>query len=227
MYKLLFIVVLAGFFISVESQFGRQCDVATLTTCQNNFQTLTGIDLRRPWQEVRRAIENGYAGLNDTNFRMVCRGFYELGGCMRENFYACYNIPYLVQNNSLALQDAYNYLSIFLQSHFTCAAGFNVFLQNEGCFLNAWRTHRTTFDICYNLYETQIVANLGNPDSRTLCALGSSFKTCIELIFDSACGGLLDSIWWGCEYARVNVITQFPFCSTADFRCVQSAPPSS
>jgi len=203
-----------GFCLSADAA----CDPVRLNSCQTDFQTLTGIDLRLNWREVRRRVEDSYGGANDTNYRKVCRGFSEFGMCMRENYYQCLNVPYLVQNVSDTLQDAYQTLAIYLQQHFVCGAGFNVFLKNEACFLNIWGTMRQRLDFCREDYDQLVINNLGNQNGA-FCFFGNQMRDCFENVFNTGCQGSIDALWWICEYSRVDVITQFPFCSTAGNRC--------
>ena len=46
-------------------------------------------------------------------------------------------------------------------------------------------------------------------------------RDCFENVFNTGCPGSIDALWWICEYSRVDVITQFPFCSTAGNRCTR------
>lgn len=142
-----------------------QCDPNRLYSCQQNFQNLTGIDLKSNWRQIRNLIQHTYSGANDTGYRKMCRhvfllneifqarkiflaihktcrsvkldnrcqnfhtcqyfrGFREFGECMDGNYYQCVNIPYLVQNVSDTLEDAYHILKNYLQAHFVCGAGF-------------------------------------------------------------------------------------------------------
>lgn len=62
--------ILLGSYVDAQR---RGCDTTLLSACQNDFQALTGIDLRGYWREVKSQVEDSYAGKNDTNFRKVCR----------------------------------------------------------------------------------------------------------------------------------------------------------
>jgi hypothetical protein len=62
------------------------------------------------------------------------RGFVEFQRCMNLYYYECLNVPYLVQNGADSVWDAYQTLSIYLQQHFVCGAGFggkNIILLNK------------------------------------------------------------------------------------------------
>uniref|UniRef100_A0A914BWG5 Uncharacterized protein n=1 Tax=Acrobeloides nanus TaxID=290746 RepID=A0A914BWG5_9BILA len=144
-------------------------------------------------------------------------------------YYECLNVPYLVQNGADSVWDAYQTLSIYLQQHFVCGAGFGVYLANEACLTNVWQSQRRALDDYRGLYDTQVQTQLGSAESQVFCDFGDQLKVNYQSVFEGICTtDRIDASWWACEYARVNVITQFPFCSTAGYRCVSSAraPPS-
>uniref|UniRef100_A0AC34QI11 Uncharacterized protein n=1 Tax=Panagrolaimus sp. JU765 TaxID=591449 RepID=A0AC34QI11_9BILA len=195
----------------VEAQSNVTCD--QLGYCFNNFARTLNLTTQTPWRsprEFRFEIESIYERGSQNGFLQLCQAFRALRDCLGNEYRVCMSVPTFATGGSNTVQDAYDFIGIFSQAHFTCGAGFDVFYRNEPCMSQSWSAGRRNFSRCYEEYHMRIDAGGNNAP----CVAGQQLSECFEYVLTQQCSAVrTDVVWWGCEYARTFMFTQFPYCS--------------
>jgi len=106
----------------------------------------------------------------------------------------------------IRLNKARNYLSVFEQIRYLCGGGLPIFLRNEECVTNIFKSENSTFVGCRNRWEQTT-----SIDPTNTCSYARDFiYDCYQSTFSDACGA--EAGWFGCEYARTEVIFVHPQC---------------
>jgi hypothetical protein len=206
-------IVIVAYASSVNAQSNPfTCNTTLFDQCMTTFSTSLNLSSAKPYEDPRQfrfQIERYYQSGSFNGFLFFCRTFRQFKSCLGPEYINCMSVPHFAISGKASLQGAYDFVSVFSQQHFTCGAGFDVYLRNEDCLSSTWATHRFHFDNCYKNYYQLI-----DGQTEAGCTAGRMLSECFESEFVENCSAQrTDVVWWGCEYGRTLMITQFPQCT--------------
>lgn len=118
----------------VDAQFPGNVTCDQLGVCFNNFAMSLNLTTSTPWRnprQFRAEIENVYERGSQNGFLNLCQAFRALRDCLGIEYRVCMSVPTFATGGSNSVQDAYDFIAIFSQAHFTCGAGFDGKLISE------------------------------------------------------------------------------------------------
>jgi hypothetical protein len=187
------------------------CNTTLFDQCMTTFSTSLNLSSNRPYDDPRQfrfQIERYYQNGTFNSFFGFCRIFRAFKTCLGPEYINCMNVAHFAISGKSSLQGAYDFVSVFSQQHFACGAGFDTYVRNEDCLASTWLNHRFHFDECYRSYYELI-----DGQTQAGCNAGRILSECFEYEFAESCtSARTDVAWWGCEYGRTLMITQFPQC---------------
>ncbi|CAJ0925041.1 unnamed protein product, partial [Mesorhabditis belari] len=187
-----------------------KCDDGLYSTCQTTLNDALQINNTQPWRnpalwrdDVEQYFRSGFDGT-----RVVCKAFREFKNCLGGNYTVCTSAAHYIQAGAAEVDNAYIFSSIFNEMHYVCGAGLQVAALNDACFQATWQNFGSTIRSCRQAWESIVKVTPGDA-----CFQANNMLGCNEDYFGRQCGKTNQAaMFWGCEYARVQVFTRFPQC---------------
>jgi hypothetical protein len=186
------------------------CNDVHLQKCQVEFNTAAGInttiDWRQPWA-FRQQLQIIYNVAKQFGITQICNAYTKFSQCLGATYPSCINQRHFLQRH-LSLPAATFYPTILTQLHFQCGGGLGTLLYNWNCIGPLEISANKTIQACNEAYTRNISNDPFHP-----CKYGALLLHCVQAPFLRQCNA--ESGWFECEYTRVGLAFQLPYCNLA------------
>uniref|UniRef100_A0A914X8H8 Uncharacterized protein n=1 Tax=Plectus sambesii TaxID=2011161 RepID=A0A914X8H8_9BILA len=178
------------------------CNSYAFLECQLQFNRATLLSSDAYWHDpdlMRYGLENLYITRSASGLYGMCSSYSKFLQCLGGNI-TCMDPDKLSCIEGIRLSKSRDYLGVFEQLRYLCGGGLPIYLRNEDCITDVFKNANSTFVACRNRWRQYL-----SLDPANSCYLAQDFiYSCYQSTFSAACGP--EAGWFGCEYARTEVI---------------------